>query len=75
MLDGKPWFSYKLQIGKSFPHRSKRKHTAGLQGSHGEIKAGYRPRERQDLERMLLLGFVGGVLWSSWAKVGSVNSN
>lgn len=34
-----------------------------------------RERETQDLGYMPLLGSMGGMLWSSWAKAGSVNSN
>lgn len=41
----------------------------------GEVRSGYRQRERQDQGHMPLLGSEGRVLWGSQAKVRLVNSN
>ena len=61
-------------VGKSVPRRSKGKYTACFQGSHGEVKVGA-GRQRGRAWSMPLLGSVGGVILSSLAKKGSVNSN
>ena len=42
------------------------------QGATQEVKAGCR---QQDLGHTPFLGFVGGVLWSSWARAGLANSH
>ena len=53
---------------KLITHGSWRKYTAYLEGSHREVKAGCRQRERQDLVQVPLLECVGGVLWGFWVK-------
>lgn len=40
-----------------------------------EVKKGCRQRVQQDQGTMPLVGFVGRVLWGSWAKAEFVNSN
>ena len=50
-------------------------HAICPKGPHGEVKSGYRQRERQDQGHMPLLGSEGRVFWGSQAKVRLVNSN
>ena len=55
----------RAEIEKFVTHRSWRRCTAHLDGPHWEVKAEGRQRAGQDLGRMPLLGFRGGVFWGS----------
>lgn len=59
--------------GKFITHRPWGTYTANIKGLLGEVTAECRQRELQDPEHTPLLGFVGRVLWGSWARL--VNSS
>lgn len=51
------------------------KDMAHFEGLNGELRAGYRQRERQDLVYMPLSVYMGGVIWGFGAKARLINSN
>ena len=76
LLGGEPWFNNRPQeklkwrrLLLTSPGGS------GLIGPHKAVEAGCTQTETQELRYMLLLEFVGEVLWSSWVRSRMEDSN